>query len=161
MQRIYLSKEDIVRPGMNNLVNVTLATGEQWADLEPRRLFPVSAPVQYITFLDEEGTERCVARALQELSEESRSVVVQSLADYYLVPTIRKILRKEEKYGILHWVVMTERGERAFDIRNRNHDIRMLPDGRVRVRDSNDNRYIIESVESLDTHSRALLIEDL
>ena len=50
---------------------------------------------------------------------------------------------------------------KEFDIRNRNHDIRVYSDGRVRVRDSDDNRYIISDYRTLDKHSRHQLIADL
>lgn len=160
-ERRYLTAEDECTADQNNLVNVKLADGSELLHLEPRRLFPVSAPQNYITLLDEEGTEIAVIRKIADLSDASAEAIRRSLDDYYLVPTIRKLLKQEEKYGILRWTVLTERGEVSFDIRNRMHDIRRLPDGRIRVRDSNDNRYIINGEDSLDAHSRAMLIENM
>lgn len=161
MERYYLSENDAVLHEENNLVVLRLANGKEYPHIEPRRLFPVTYPHNYITFLDEEGTEIAVARSMSDLTAESQKIVSAGLSEYYLVPTIKRIVSTEEKYGKLYWTVETERGERSFDIRNRNHDIRTLPDGRIRVRDSNDNRYIIEGIDSLDPKSRALLIADL
>ncbi len=161
MERIYLTDRDTVEVYENNLVTVRLASGEQTEALEPRRLFPINRLNEYITLLDEDGTERFVIRSLSDLDKDSRRVVSDSLNDFYLVPHIVRILSASEKYGTVHWTVETDRGVKSFDIRNRNHDIRVSADGSVRVRDSDDNRYIIEDYRALDRTSRAALIADL
>ena len=160
-ERVYLTGGDRVLPYENNLVRVVFADGEEIAALEPRRLFPNSLPSSYVTLLDAEGEEIAVIRSLDDLDRDSRKTVEASLADYYLVPHITKILAVNEKYGILRWTVETDRGVKSFDIRNRNHDIRVLPDGRVRVRDSDDNRYVIDDFNALDAASRLKMIADL
>ena len=88
-------------------------------------------------------------------------MIEYSLNDFYLVPHILKIYSVSEKNGKIHWAIETERGYKEFDIRSRNHDIRIYSDGRVRVRDSDDNRYVITDYRKLDKHSRAQLIADL
>ena len=159
--RIYVTKNDSITVYENNLVNLTLADGTVYEKLEPRRLFPVSRADTYITLLDSEGIEIAIIRAMSDLSEQSRETVQYSLDDYYLVPHIVRIIAVTEKYGTLHWSVETERGFKEFDIRNRNHDVKVYKDGRVRVRDSDDNRYVITDYRKLDKHSRNQLIADL
>ena len=161
MERRYITKEDKITASENNLVNLSLASGESFENLEPRRLFPVNRPDEYITLLDFEGVERGVIRNISELNAESRVVICASLDDYYLVPQITKIVSIAEKYGNLHWIVETDRGRKEFDIRNRNSDIRIYSDGRVRVRDSDDNRYVIDDWQVLDKHSKSLLVADM
>lgn len=136
MARIYVTFSDSVEKDENNLVNVRFSDGSELLHLECRRMFPISAPKKYITLLDFDGVEQCVIQDLSLLSDASRQAVEASLTDYYLVPIISRILRKEDRYGVLRWYVETDRGERSFDIRNRNRDIRVLPDARIRVRDS-------------------------
>lgn len=159
--RIYLTNKDRIIVCENNLVDVELSGGEKLTRLEPRRLFPVSSPNTYITLLDQNGVERAVIRSMKDIDKESCDVIRNSLDDYYLVPEIIRILDVVEKYGTLRWTVETERGVKSFDIRNRNHDIRVYPDGRVRVRDSDDNRYTIADWHNLDKKSRSFLIADL
>ena len=161
MERRYITKEDKITASENNLVNLSLTSGESFENLEPRRLFPVNRPDEYITLLDSEGVERGVIRNISELNAESRVVICASLDDYYLVPQITKIVSTAEKYGNLHWIVETDRGRKEFDIRNRNSDIRIYSDGRVRVRDSDDNRYVIDDWQVLDKHSKSLLVADM
>ena len=160
-KHVFLTRDDTVSIFENNLVTLTLSDGERFEGLEPRRLFPVSRADEYITLLDAEGGEIALIRSLADLSDESREVIKYSLDDYYLVPHILRIISTGEKHGTLRWTVETDRGIKSFDIRNRNHDIRVYTDGRVRVRDSDDNRYTITDYHKLDSHSRARLIADM
>ena len=160
-ERIFLSSKDSIRQYENNLVTLTLEDGTVYEKLEVRRLFPVNRLSEYITLLDTEGVEIAVIRNLKDLNEESLKAVEYSLNDYYLVPHILRIISIVEKYGTLHWVIETDRGIKEFDIRNRNHDIKVFRNGCVRVRDSDDNRYIIDDYRTLDKHSRSQLFSDL
>jgi hypothetical protein len=161
MARIYVTDKDKIEVCENNLVNLTTESGEVFEKLEPRRLFPVSRSEVYITLLNEDGAEVALIKALSDISKDSAEVIRKSLSDYYLVPHITRIISAEEKYGTLRWVVETDRGIKNFDIRNRNHDVKVFKDGKVRVRDSDDNRYVIDDYRALDAHSKARLIADL
>ena len=159
--RIYITNKDEITVNENNLVNVTLQNGEFLEKLEPRRLFPVSKPDDYITLLDESGVEKAVIRSILDLSPASREIIEYSLNDYYLVPHILRILSITEKNGKVHWCVETDRGYKEFDVRNRNHDVRVYSDGRMRVRDSDDNRYLVSDYKKLDAHSKRQAAADL
>ena len=161
LKRIYVTDKDTITKNENNLVNLRTESGELFEKLEPRRLFPVSRVNTYITLLDENGIEKAIIQSLNHLNKESLDVIEYSLNDYYLVPHIQKIFSISVKNGKIHWIVDTERGIKEFDVRSRNHDIRVYSDGRVRVRDSDDNRYIINDYKALDKHSRNQLISDL
>ena len=161
MARIFLSANDKIEECENNLVTLTTSDGTVYERLEPRRLFPVSRESEYITLLNEEGVEIAVIRSLSELNSDSREAIKFGLDDFYLIPHITKIISKQEKYGTLRWTVETDRGIKSFEIRNRNHDIKVYGDGRVRVRDSDDNRYFIPDYRELDSHSLKLMIADL
>ena len=160
-QRLFISREDKITAYENNLVTLTLADGTVYEPLEPRRLFPVNRASQYITLLDSENKEVGIIRNLADLDKDSCEVIRNSLNDYYLVPRIIRIISTGEKYGTLRWTVETDRGIKSFDIRNRNHDIKVYKNGMVRVRDSDDNRYTIDDYRALDKKSRALLVADL
>lgn len=161
MSRIYLKEGDLISKADNNLVDVKILGGEVIKNLEPRRLFPVSKGGEYITFLDEAGDEIAILRDVSIISSESRVALLESLDEYYFVPRIVKIMSKSNKYGTLSFTVKTDRGTTSFDIKNPNQDIRLSDNGRVRIRDSHDNRYLIEDYKELDAHSRALLIVHL
>ena len=92
---------------------------------------------------------------------QSRRVVEECLNEYYLIPHITAVYDITDRKGMLKWTVMTDRGERSFSIRNRHSDIKILYDGRVLIRDSDDNRYEIPSIEGLDRKSRSKLKGEL
>ena len=159
--RIYVTSKDKIEINENNLVNLTLQDGRVFEKLEPRRLFPVSRIDEYITLLNTDGVEVAVIRSIKDITPEAKEVIEYSLNDYYLVPHILRIISITEKNGKIHWTVETDRGYKEFDVRNRNHDVRVYSDGRVRVRDSDDNRYIISDYRKLDKHSRRQAVADL
>lgn len=135
------------------LVRVDCADGRCFEELEPRRLFPMSDTDRYITFLDSREKEIAMVKDLAELDEASRRAVEECFFDYYMIPEITKIIGVEDKFGTLKWRVMTDRGEITFSIRNRHSDIKVLGKDRLLVRDSNDNRYQISDMSSLDKKS--------
>lgn len=159
-ERFFLTIDDIVEVCENNLVSIT-HEGVRYEYLEPRSLFPVSHPEEYITFLNDEGGEVAILRTLSDLAPNSRTVVEMSLRDYYLVPHIRRILTYSETAGVMHWTVETDRGVCSFDIRSPQHDIRISKGGSCRLRDSDDNRYIIDNIYALDRHSRGALVSEI
>ncbi len=160
-KRIFITKDDSITKNENNLVNLTLSDGTLHEALEPRRLFPVSNSSCYITLLDKSGTEIAVIRTLKDLNTDSLDVISFSLDDYYLVPHITKIISVTNKNGKIHWAVETDRGYKEFDVRSRVSDIKIYKDGRIRVRDTDDNRYIVNDYKTLDKHSRRALVADL
>lgn len=159
--RIFLTKQDNIEKYENNLVTLKLVDGTVFEELEPRKLFPVSRVNSYITLIDTEGKEIAAIRGFDELNKESAEAIKESLDDYYLVPYISQIISVTEKNGTLVWVVDTNRGIKKFEVRDRNHDIRVYKDNSIRVRDADDNRYVIEDFSKLDKRSRYFLISDL
>ena len=159
--RIFVGNNDKITRYENNLVTLTLENGEIFEKLEPRRLFPISRVDQYIILLDEDGKEAAIIRNFQSIDKESAKILQESIDDYYLVPNILRIYSVVEKSGTLVWETETNRGSKRIEIRDRNHDIKVYKDGRLRIRDADDNRYLIEDYQKLDKHSKYLLTSDL
>lgn len=150
----------IVRTG-NTSVELRLSSGEIFSDLEVRRLFPLSDLTHYITLLDSSQNEKALVRDLSRLDADSRTALEACLAEYYMIPKITKMIRITLKFDVLTWTCQTDHGLRSFRIRNRYSDIKRLDDGRILIRDSNDNRYEIENVDALDKKSRRMLVTEL
>lgn len=144
-------------------VSVRLETydGRCFENLEPLRLFPVSGISKYISLIDENGKEVAIIRDINHLMPESKKAIQECLESYYIVPKIKKIISRVEKYGNITWTVATDRGEHSFAILNTSIDIKTLYDGRILIRDSNDNRYEIEDINALDKDSLNLLKFDM
>jgi len=162
MARLYIDADmaRFTKAGAN-LVDVEFRDGRRMEKLEPRRLFPVSGLTKYITLLDSEGNEKEIIRDLNSLMQDSKEVICDCLNEYYMIPKITRMIDRTDNYGILRWTVETDRGVKAFVIRNRYSDIKSLFDGRILIRDSDDNRYEIPDVSKMDKKSRYLLYLDL
>ena len=158
MARIYidrytgrLSREDLY------YVTLTLKDGTVIEHLEPRRLFPLSRAQSYITLLDKNEKEIAFVRELAELDDDSAKALLDCFAEFYHIPKIKQLLTCEDKFGTRTWRAETDCGTVTFRIRNRHSDIKSSPEGRVLIRDSNDNRYEIPDANALDPHSRRIL----
>jgi len=139
------------------LLNIEMYDGRIFDDVEARRLFPLTGLQKYITLLDSEGFEQAVIRDLSNLTPDSRKIIEDVLAEYYLVPKITEIVSIVEKYGKLNFKVETDNGTHKFEVKNSHSDIKMLYDGRVLITDSSDNRYDIPDLTALSIDSLRIL----
>ncbi|MDR1927568.1 MAG: DUF1854 domain-containing protein [Oscillospiraceae bacterium] len=130
-------------------------------ELEPRRLFPVSGLDKYITLLDSEGVEQAIVRDISRLLPESREVLAHSLAEYYMIPRIVRFVKMSENFKIWMWTVDTDRGRYTFEVRNHAVSVKPLYDGRVLIKDANDNRYEIPDVYAMDKRSQRMILPNL
>jgi len=132
-------------------------TGEKLTGLEVHRLFPMSGGNKYLVLLDEDGEQKAVIRNADNLMPESKKVVLRALDEYYMMPRITRITKMTEKFLIWMWSVETDRGPITFEIRNHLASVKPLYDGRVLIKDANDNRYEIPDLKKLDIKSQRLI----
>jgi len=158
MARLYIDNDmaHFTRKDITH-VDVELYDGRKFENLEPRRLFPLSGLEKYITLLDQEGIERAIIRDMSTLPKAEKELIEDCLAEYYLIPKVTRINTATEKYGVLSLDVETDRGHAVIEIRNILHGMKLLYGTRVLLRDGNDNRYEIPTLQNLDKHSRMLI----
>lgn len=118
-----------------------------------RRLMPLSNPEQYISLAADEDTEIGVLVNPSELSKPSLKILNEELDKRYFTPTIQKIYRVKEQFGIHEWNVKTERGRVTFMVRGLNQNIKQTPPARLFVTDIRGNRYDIPDYRRLDPKS--------
>lgn len=136
-------------------------TKEKKTGLEPHRLFPRSGMNKYIALLDENGDQVAVIRNIDTLIPESKEVLQKALDEYYMIPRITRFIKMTEKFKIWMWTAETDKGVITFEIRNHIASVKPLYDGRVLIRDANDNRYEIPDYRQLDKNSRKMLLPKL
>ena len=134
---------------------------EKLYELEPHRLFPISGLNKYISLLDSEGNECAIIRNIDNLDPDSKALVEKVLEEYYMIPRITRFIEMTEKFKIWMWTAETDRGTITFEIRNHIASIKPLYDGRVLIKDANDNRYEIPDYRLLDKESQKMLIPKL
>ncbi|MDR1734220.1 MAG: DUF1854 domain-containing protein [Oscillospiraceae bacterium] len=159
----YIDADEVrFTPNDGVFVDVEFAgSGEVICGLEPRRLFPTSGLTRYITLLDKDGNEQAVIRDLDRLLPDAKAVIENALAEYYRIPRITRFIKTEEKFGIWMWTVDTTHGEHTFEIRHHLSSVKPLYDGRVLIKDANDNRYEIPDVNALDKKSKKMILPNL
>ncbi|MBQ5825650.1 MAG: DUF1854 domain-containing protein [Clostridia bacterium] len=159
----YFIDEQQVKLTVNDkiFIDAELYTGEKFTMLEPHRLFPVSGLMKYISLLDEEGNEQMIIRNVDNLLPESKEALLSCLNERYMIPKITKLVKRTEKFLIWMWTVETDRGEYTFEIINSYQSIKILYDGRILIKDGNDNRYEIPDLYALDKRSIKLILPDV
>lgn len=132
-------------------------TKEVRKELEPHRLFSKSGSDKYIVLLDTDGNQVAIIRDINNLLPESQKVIRKALDEYYMIPRITKFLKMTEKFKIWMWTAETDKGVITFEIRNHIASIKPLYDGRVLIKDANDNRYEIPDYRKMDKKSIKML----
>ena len=132
-------------------------TKEKICELEPHRLFPKSGGDKYIVLLDHDGNQIAIIRNLENLLPESKEVLKKAVDEYYMIPRIKRFIKMTEKFKIWMWTAETDHGIITFEIRNHMASVKPLYDGRVLIKDANDNRYEIPDYRKMDKRSIRML----
>ena len=135
--------------------------GEKLEKLQPKRLFPISGLMRYIVLLDADGTDRAIIRNVDDLMPESKAAILHCLDEYYRIPKIKRLIKRTEKFDIWMWTAETDRGVYTFEIIDVFNSVFRLYDGRILIKDGNDNRYESPDFELLDKRSQRMLIPEL
>ena len=142
-------------------VDVEFYNGEKFTEVELHRMFPITGLDKYIALMDSDGNEIAVIRNVDDLSPDSRKVVKNCLKEYYMMPRITQFIEMSERFKIWMWTAETDKGTCTFEIRNHLTAIKPLYDGRVLIKDANDNRYEIPDVNKLDKRSQQMILPKL
>ncbi len=154
-------QEAIITVNDGIFVDVEFYDGVKIEMLEPKRLFPISGLTKYITLLDSDGNEAAIIRNVDNLLPESKKTVLRCLEEYYMIPKITRFINRSEKFRIWLWTVETDRGVHTFEVINHLVAVKPLYDGRILIKDANDNRYEIPNINELDRRSQKLIMPDI
>jgi hypothetical protein len=130
--------------------------GKEFSNLHPRRAFPLSDVVDYVSFLDEKDKEVALLAHPHKLDKASRLALEKALDRMYYVAKIVRVDEIKETMGVTHWDVQTDRGYAAFEVVDLHH-VRKLPEGRYLIADADGNRFEIEDIRRLDSRSQTLI----
>jgi hypothetical protein len=126
-----------------------------------RACFPVSDNTEFLSVrdaTDETIPELGIIEDWSRLQPESRAAVAAELGLHYFVPEIKQVFTIKEELGFLYWTVETDKGSKAFVMRNSViHYAREIAPGHWLLIDVNEARYEIPDVAALDAHSQKLV----
>lgn len=123
----------------------------------PRYLRPLTGRAE-IVFLDDKDREVVTIRSIDALQGEGRRLVETALQRRYHLAVIRRVDRLEVRMGTRYWHVVTDRGPRAFALREPGKNVSWLSDHHIVLRDTAGNRFEIPDLRALDPRSRRLVL---
>ncbi len=85
---------------------------------------------------------------------ETRKIIEEELQYRYFLPKITRIIKTEAQVGNRYWDVETDRGQRQFILKSPSTNVLWVNTDRCIIKDTMGNCYEIESLKSLDPHSR-------
>lgn len=152
-----------VPPGTDPVALVRRTDGRLWAGegeaaraVVVRRCFPWSEPARYISLRDEDHREIALVEDPLELSEPSRSALLDAMAEAGFLFEVTRVLDIEEEVEIRQWRVETRQGSRLFQTRLDDWP-RALPGSGFLIRDVAGDLYRLPAPVTMDERSRALL----
>jgi hypothetical protein len=132
------------------------ADGHRHTGVVPVRCFPLTDPDRWLSLCDGRGKElTCIAEP-SALRAEARAVLDDYRRRHEFIPQIERIERITIRPDAVEWLVTTDRGMHAFQIRS-DDDVRRLSAQTVLVIDAAGTHYRIADVAALDIASRKLL----
>jgi len=120
------------------------------------RAFPISAPEEGISLLDDEGHELHWIERLSDLPETMRNLIEAELAQREFMPQIKRIRQVSSFATPSKWLVATDRGDTELLLNAEDH-IRRLTHTTLLITDGYGVSYLIRDVDAMDSHSRRLL----
>ncbi|MGD2175115.1 MAG: DUF1854 domain-containing protein, partial [Candidatus Brocadiaceae bacterium] len=117
--------------------------------------FPYSEPDRFVILYQDEE-EIGVVGDLEELDDESRTVLREVLEKRYHIPRIQRVLSVDDAHNATRWTVETDRGRREFLVRDR-HNFRRIKGKGLIIVDVDGGRFLIPREAVFDKQSQKLL----
>ena len=130
--------------------------GERHVGVVAIRAFPVAAPDEAVSIVDDHGHELVWIAQLADLSEALRSRVRQALNEREFMPLIQKLHGVSSFATPSTWDIETDRGPTQLVLKGE-EDIRRLSASVLLVTDTQGVQYLIRDLPLMDRHSRKLL----
>ena len=132
------------------------ADGVRHVGVTPVRVFPFSAPDQWLSITSVSGREIVCIEDPSCLSPAVREVLEADLSRREFVPVIQRIIRVSSILEPCEWLVDTNRGRTTFVLKSED-DVRRLGPNQALILDSSGVRYLIADIKGLDAASRRVL----
>ena len=130
--------------------------GERHVGVVAIRAFPVAAPDEAVSIVDDHGHELVWIAQLADLSEALRSRVRKALNEREFMPLIQKLHGVSSFATPSTWDIETDRGPTQLVLKGE-EDIRRLSASVLLVTDTQGVQYLIRDLPLMDRHSRKLL----
>lgn len=134
----------------------TGADGSEHVNIEVVRAFPVTASLEGISLLNQDGHELAWIPSLTHLAEPLRTVVMDKLATSGFMPEILRIKSASSFSTPSTWEIETDRGDTQLILKTE-EDIRLLAAPTLLIVDNRGIQFLIRDPQTLDAQSRKIL----
>ncbi len=125
--------------------------GKEKGRVDIIRTFPLTDPDSLLSVRlpDKKMTELGMIENINDFADGTRQILLHQLSLRYYMPKILSIVNIKEEYGFTYWTVMTDKGKAKFASSSGSSGS-VIPHGRgIIIKDSNENRYILEDLSKL------------
>jgi hypothetical protein len=129
------------------------ADGGAAIPVSPVRMFPISAPDEWVALCDPTGKEVVCLNELSVLAPHNRQLLENELASREFIPVIQRVHHVSSLSEPCEWDVETDRGRTKFVLTSEDDVHRMSPTSAVFI-DAHGTRYLIRDARQLDALSR-------
>lgn len=127
--------------------------GSKYEGVKLIRTFPLTMPDQYISVRSQTDEEITMITDLSLLEDNSRREAEKELKQYYMVPTIHRIISVIRAGSEWVWVVDTSYGRTTFRMNEMHVSVHPLSQVRWLLSDIEGRRFIISNLQELDENS--------
>ena len=152
MLRMYLltPQNAEFRLTVGGFVAVTV-DGKDYGHVNIIRTFPLSDADSYLSVRLPDGKQEEIGmiEKLSDFDEKSREIISTQLKIRYFMPKVLKIISIKEEYGYTYWTVETDKGQAKFASSSGSAGAVIRHKKGAIIKDSDDNRYLIEDLSTL------------
>ncbi len=130
--------------------------GEVYDGVYPTRAFPITAPEQGLSLLNQDGQELAWITSMSELPVAVHQLIIEELALREFMPVIHRIQHIASFTLPSTWKIDTDRGLTQLILRAEDQIWRLSPT-RLLIIDSHGVNFLIPDLDQLDKHSRKLI----
>jgi hypothetical protein len=146
---------ELTRNAFGKLV-LTTTEGVVHEGVSPVRAFPVQAPEDGISLLNNDGKEVAWIERISDLPAQIGALVSEELSGREFMPEIARINSVTSYATPCTWSVKTDRGDTEFVLRGE-EDIRRLTIDTLLITDIHGIHYLIRDLRDLDKHSKKII----
>lgn len=134
----------------------TSSDGTVYEGVYPARAFPISAPEEGLSLLNQAGHELAWINRLTDLPIEFQKLIEEELAQREFMPFIHRINHVSSFATPSTWDVQTDKGSTQLILKSEDQIWRLTATSLL-ITDSHGVNFIIQALDQLDKNSRKLL----
>ena len=151
----YQKPHQLERDALGRLVLID-AAGERHIGIYPVRAFPITAPGDGLSLMNQSGKELCWFADMGAIPEGELALIEEEMAAREFMPVIEKITKVSTFATPSIWDIETDRGPTRIRLKGE-EDIRRIAGNTLLIADSNGLQFLIKDSTALDKVSKKLL----